>query len=48
MLVVGYKMKDINVVKSKLANSFEMKYLGVAKKILRMRITRGRKNYKLI
>ena len=43
MLVAGSNMKDINVLKKKLANSFAMKDLGVAKKILGMRITRDRK-----
>jgi hypothetical protein len=47
MLVVGYNMQDINVLKKKLANSFAMKDLGAAKKILGMRITRDRKNRKL-
>jgi hypothetical protein len=47
MLVVGSNMHDINVLKKKLANSFAMKDLGVAKKILGMRITRDRKNHKL-
>jgi hypothetical protein len=40
-------MKDINVLKKKLANSFAMKDLGAAKKILGMRITRDMKNCKL-
>jgi hypothetical protein len=35
------------VLKKKLTNSFAMKDLGVAKKILDMRITRDRKNHKL-
>jgi hypothetical protein len=35
------------VLKKKLANSFAMKDLGAAKKILGMRITRDRKNRKL-
>jgi hypothetical protein len=47
MLVVGSNMKDINFLKKKLANSFAMKYLGVAKKILGMRITSDGKNHKL-
>ena len=47
MLVVGSNMHDINVLKIKLANSFAMKDLGAAKKILGMRITRDRKNHKL-
>ena len=47
MLVAGYNMQDINVLKRKLAKSFVMKDLGVAKKILGMRITRDGKNRKL-
>jgi hypothetical protein len=47
MLVARSNMKDINVLKKKLANSFAMKNLGVAKKILGMRITRDKKNRKL-
>jgi hypothetical protein len=47
MLVVGSNMKDINVLKKKLSNSFVMKDLGATKKILGMRITRERKNCKL-
>jgi hypothetical protein len=47
MLVPGSNMQDINVLKNKLVNSFAMKDLGVAKKILGMRITRDRKNRKL-
>jgi hypothetical protein len=47
MLVAGSNMKDINVLKKKLENSFAMKDLGAAKKILGMRITRDRKNHKL-
>jgi hypothetical protein len=47
MIVVGSNMQDINVLKKKLANSFEMKYLGAANKILGMRITRDMKNCKL-
>ena len=35
------------MLKIKLANSFAMKDLGAAKKILGMRITRDRKNHKL-
>jgi hypothetical protein len=42
MLVAGSNMKDINVLKKKLANSFAMKDLGDTKKILGMRITRDR------
>ena len=40
MLVAGYNMHDINVLKRKLANSFAMKDLGAVKQILGMRITR--------
>jgi hypothetical protein len=47
MLVTGSNMKDISVLKKKLANSFAMKDLGAPKKILSMRITRDRKNHKL-
>ena len=47
MLVAGSNMKDINVLKKKLANSFVMKDLGATKKILGMKITRDRKNRKL-
>jgi hypothetical protein len=47
MLVVGSNMEDINFLKKKLTNSFGMKDLGAAKKILGMRITRDRKNHKL-
>ena len=47
MLVAGSNMQDINVLKKKLVNSFAMKDLGAANKILGMRITRDRKNHKL-
>ena len=47
MLVAGSNMQEINVLKAKLAISFSMKYLAVAKQILSMRITRDRKNHKL-
>jgi hypothetical protein len=47
MLVAWSNMQDINVLKKKLDNSFAMKELGDAKKILGMRITRERKNHKL-
>ena len=40
-------MQDINVNKRKLDKSFVMQDLGVANKILSMRITRDRKNCKL-
>jgi hypothetical protein len=46
MLVIGSNMQDINLLKKKLANSFAMKDLGDAKKILGMRITRDGKNRK--
>ena len=46
MLVAGYNMQDINVLKRKLAKSFAMKDLGAAKQILGMRITRDMKNCK--
>jgi hypothetical protein len=47
MLVAWSNMHDINMLKNKLDNSFVMKDLGAAKKILGMRITRDRKNRKL-
>ena len=47
MLVAGSNMQEINVLKGQLENAFIMKDLGVAKKILGMRITRDRKNHKL-
>ena len=47
MLVVGSNMHDINETKRKLAISFAMKDLGVANKIVGMRITRDKKNHKL-
>ena len=47
ILVVGYNMQDINVLKNKLSNSFAMKDLGATNKILGMRITIDRKNCKL-
>ena len=47
MLVAGSNMQDINVLKRILANSFEMKDLGAAKKILGMRITKDKTNRKL-
>ena len=43
MLVAGSNMQDINVLKRKLAKSFAMKDLGIAMKILGMRITIDRK-----
>ena len=47
MLVIGSNMQDINVLKRKLANSFTMKDLGAAKKILGMRITRDKKKLQI-
>jgi hypothetical protein len=47
MLVARCNMQDINVLKKKLDNSFVMKDLCTAKKILGMRITRDMKNHKL-
>ena len=47
MLVAGSNIHEINVLKRKLANSFVMKDLGAAKKILGMRITRDKKICKL-
>jgi hypothetical protein len=48
MLVVGSSMQDTNVLKRKLHNSFAVKNLRAAKNILGIRITRDRKNHKLI
>jgi hypothetical protein len=48
MIVVGSNMQDINVFKNKLDNSFVMKNLGVANKILGIKITRDKKKHKLI
>ena len=48
MLVPRSNMQEIQVLKIKLANSFAMKDLGVAKQILGMRVTRDGKNHKLI
>jgi hypothetical protein len=45
MLVALSNMQDINVLKKKLDNSFAMKDLGAAKKILGMKITRDKKNH---
>ena len=41
-------LQDINFLKMKVDKSFVMKDLGVAKQILGMRITRDRKNHKLM
>ena len=48
MVVVGYNMKDINVLKMKLSKSFVTKYFCASKEILGMRITRDGKNRKLM
>ena len=42
MLVAGSSMQDIVDLKKKLENTFEMKDLGEAKQILRMKITRDK------
>ena len=47
MLIAGSNMQDLNMLKRKLAKSFSMKDLGVAKQILGMRIARDEKNHKL-
>ena len=47
LLFVGSNIEDINVLKWKLAKSFVIKDLSVAKQILGMRITRDMKNHKL-
>lgn len=47
MLVAGYNMQEINVLKIKLENLFAMKDFGAVKQILGMRITTDRKNRKL-
>jgi len=47
MLVASSNMQEINVHERKLVNSLAMKYLGVAKQILGMRISRDWKNRKL-
>jgi hypothetical protein len=46
-LIARFNMQDINVLKKRLANSFGMKYLSVAKTILDMRIPRDTKKHKL-
>jgi hypothetical protein len=46
-LVARSNMQDINVLKKKLSNSFPMKDLGAANKILGMGITRDKKNHRL-
>jgi hypothetical protein len=48
MLAARSNMQDINVLKRKIDNSFAIKDLSATKKILGMKITRDRKNHKLI
>ena len=43
MLIGGSNMQDKNALKRKLANTFAMKDLGVAKQIIGMHITRDMK-----
>ena len=47
LLVVVSNIQDINLIKWKLAKSFVIKDLSVAKQILGMRITRDMKTHKL-
>ena len=47
MLIVGASIHEIDKLKKKLLEEFAMKGLGVAKQILRMKITKGRKVLKL-
>ena len=47
ILLVGSNMKDINFLEKKLDNSFAIKDLGAAKKILGMRITGDKNKCKL-
>jgi Reverse transcriptase (RNA-dependent DNA polymerase) len=47
MLVVESDLKKIKTLKVMLGNKFVMKDLGVARQILRMKITRDRKDRKL-
>ena len=42
MLIVGANMSEIDKLKKQLSENFEMKDLGLAKKILSMRISRDR------
>ena len=44
MLIAAKSRKEINTVKKLLSSEFDMKDLGVAKKILGMEITRDRKS----
>ena len=47
MLVLMFKMKDINVIERKQDKSFFMDDLGAAKQIIGMRIIRDMKNHQL-
>ena len=47
MLIAGASIHEIDKLKKKLLEEFAMKGLGVAKKILRMKITKGGKVLKL-
>ena len=44
MLITAKSRKEITIVKKLLSSEFDMKDLGVAKKILGMEITRNRKS----
>ena len=44
MLIAAKKMTDIKILKDQLSNTFEMKDLGAARRILGMDIIRDRKN----
>lgn len=47
ILLTDSSIHEINNLKKQLSKEFEMKNLGIAKQILRMRITRDGKNYEL-
>ena len=47
MLFAGKSMEETNKLKTKMTRKFDMKYTGVAKRILGMKIHRLRKNGKL-
>ena len=42
ILIAGSSMREINNLKTRLSATFEMKYLGPAKQILGMKISRDR------
>ena len=46
MLIVGHNAKKIQILKEKLSKSFAMKYLGLTKQILGMKITHNQKKEK--